>query len=116
MGEIVKHTPGPWVLETVDTSCGKCHKIGPFPRVAGKDSHACVYVDNSQWSVAGELTANARLIAAAPELLELAELVFGIVCESQGIAGYHLNGDVADWGEFEGIVALQDTLKKVRGE
>lgn len=29
--------------------------------------------------------------------------VLAVACSSQGIAGYHLNGDIADWEEFEFI-------------
>ena len=70
-----KHTPGPWTLETVDTQIGICHKVGPFPGSHGrKTGYACIYHDGAinQPSIAasGELYANARLIAAAPELLE----------------------------------------------
>ena len=40
-----KWTPGPWSLETVPTSCGVCHKIGPFPSKGIFHTHgyACVY-------------------------------------------------------------------------
>lgn len=67
---ITKHTPGPWTLETVQTSCGICHKIGPFPWRDGEPNHACIYVDNRHHANANELLANARLIAAAPTLLK----------------------------------------------
>lgn len=69
-------TPGPWNLTTVATSCGQCHKIGPFPpRNEGDDDrHACLYADYpSPFSSADrELLANASLIAAAPDLYRLA--------------------------------------------
>lgn len=68
------HTPGPWSIETVPTSCGICHKVGPFPgkRPDGKPRHACLYADYPSKSnpADDELAANARLIAAAPDLLE----------------------------------------------
>ncbi|MFX1724975.1 hypothetical protein [Stenotrophomonas sp. AS1] len=71
-----KHTPGPWALESVDTSVGSCHKIGPFPSAGVRSEvHACVYADrlrlglDDESPIAVELLANARLIAAAPELL-----------------------------------------------
>lgn len=61
-------TPGPWTLETVKTSCGICHKIGPFPWTDTEKNHACVYVDDRMaWKHGPELLANAHLIAAAPE-------------------------------------------------
>jgi hypothetical protein len=70
----IKHTPGPWTLETVTTSVGICHKIGPFPpkNQSEKLRHACLYADYPSTSNPAdqELLANARLIAAAPELLE----------------------------------------------
>jgi hypothetical protein len=74
MNEQPKHTPGPWVLETVKTSCGICHKIGPFPprQNGGKIRHACLYSDYDYALNPSDLQllANARLIAAAPDLLE----------------------------------------------
>lgn len=66
-----KHTPGPWKLETARTSSGVCHKIGEFKR-GDKITYGCVYDDyaspHNPESVA--LLANARLMAAAPDLLE----------------------------------------------
>ena len=74
----MKHTKGPWTLETVPTQVGICHKIGPFPSDGVYDStHACVYSNNTRMSdlghsfVGDELLANARLIAAAPEMFDL---------------------------------------------
>ena len=69
------HTKGPWTLETVKTTCGICHRIGPFPWRDNQANHACVYVDNAYIGdeahnpLAAELLANARLIAAAPDML-----------------------------------------------
>ena len=65
----MKHTPGPWYVETVPTSIGHCHKIQPV--------NACLYVDYRGIRATDPKTAvaeaNARLIAAAPELLEALE-------------------------------------------
>ena len=75
-----KHTPGPWVIETVPTSVGICHKIGPFPPRRPDDvkpRSACLYADypSVHNPADNELYANARLIAAAPELLEALEIL-----------------------------------------
>lgn len=66
------HTPGPWGMETVRTSCGVCHKVGPWPHKwrAGATMSACIYDDYpSPPEGTDTMLANARLIAAAPELL-----------------------------------------------
>jgi hypothetical protein len=68
-----QHTPGPWVFETVRTSCGVCHKIGPWPHAwrHGNTMHACIYDDYpSPPEGTDTMRANARLIAAAPDMLE----------------------------------------------
>ena len=67
------HTPGPWSMQTVRTSSGLCHKVGPFPGKRDGDAarHACLYADYPSPGNPSdeELAANARLIAAAPDLL-----------------------------------------------
>ena len=61
-----KFTREPVVLETVKTSCGVCHKIGPFPWTDTEKNHACIYVDDRMaWKHGPELEANAHLIVAA---------------------------------------------------
>ena len=70
-----KHTPGPWTMETVRTSAGVCFKVGPFPWKRGELNHACIYADYPSSADHAQCEANARLIAAAPELLALAERV-----------------------------------------
>ena len=69
-------TPGPWGLETVATSCGVCHKIGPWPHQwrHGSDMSACIYDDYPpSKSGTANMLANATLIAAAPTVT--AELI-----------------------------------------
>ena len=65
-----KHTPGPWLLRTAPTSAGLCHIVS-----AADWRGAFIYGDGIRKGVdyalpkAQELAANARLIAAAPDLL-----------------------------------------------
>ena len=56
--------------------------------------------------------ANAKLIAAAPDLLEALTNILKIVEDSEGVVGYHLNGDTAKWDEFDEIVNAIKTIKK----
>lgn len=63
----------------------------------------------------GDVAANARLIAAAPELLETLEMMMGIIDDSRGVDGYHLNGAVAEWDEFEEVELVRRVIAKVRG-
>ncbi len=93
-----KHTPGPWVLDTIPTSVGICHRIGPFPPRRPDDEtvrHACLYADypSAHNPADEELKANARLIAAAPDLLAALELVI-----REEAPAYH---DCIDNGEQE---------------
>jgi len=109
-----KHTPGPWELKTVPTSIGKCHKIGPF--------NACIYVDNinSRKQSDEEMEANARLIAAAPELLEAAKLAFPI------LYSLHLDNladiqEGATWSDMKShlnhvVATLSDAITKSEGK
>ena len=91
------HTPGPWSLETVKTSCGICHKVGPFPWKLGQHNHACIYVDYPNHDNRGlyedELAANARLIAAAPELL--AALLAAMTFIDSHVADPDITGEMA---------------------
>lgn len=69
---LVDVTPGPWVMETVRTSCGTCHRIGPFPRPAyasKPEGWACVYDDYPPGVGSPDLLANSRFIAAARDLV-----------------------------------------------
>ena len=64
-------TPGPWLLRTTPTSAGLCHIVS-----AADLRIAFIYGDlirkgvDDELPKAQELTANARPITAAPDLLE----------------------------------------------
>ena len=95
MGEH-KHTPGPWEVSKAGRSvlAGGVkinQSIGPFA--------ASVGVQNR---IDAELRANAKLIAAAPELLAACELALQ---------------DMIRWGIFgPGRNAVEAAIKKARGE
>jgi len=65
------HTPGPWKWKEVSTSIGRAFKINTPEHL--DDEHgliACIYDDNTSLNTRShdEHAANAKLIAAAPDL------------------------------------------------
>ena len=57
----------------------------------------------------------AQLTAQRDQLLVALQGMIDITSDSQGVAGYHLNGEVADWGEFEEWQAACDAIAKAKG-
>lgn len=46
--------------------------------------------------------------------LEALEGFANITNDSQGVAGYHLNGDTAEWDEFDEVDAASSTIEAIR--
>lgn len=49
------------------------------------------------------------------ELVEMLKFFESLISESSGVAGFHLNGAVASWGEFEEVTLLQEFIAKHGG-
>lgn len=47
-------------------------------------------------------------------LVEALEGLLSITSESYGVTGYHLNGEVAEWGEIEEVTAAEEVLVAFR--
>ena len=110
-----KHTPAPWVLAFGERQT--CHPGTTVAQVAPKfGAGPGGYWIFSNAETHGDQEADARLIAAAPELLEALKGVLAIVSDSRGVAGYHLNGDTAEWDEFDEVDAAIDAIAKATGE
>ena len=91
-----QHTPGPWTVVAIDWA----------------------ETGNARFEIAGIRRtgmADARLISAAPELLAALRGMLAIVNDSRGVAGYHLNGDTAEWDEFDEVDAARAAIAKVEG-
>ena len=69
----------------------------------------CMYISGRTEQ---EVNANAKLIAAAPDMLEALTNILKIVEDSEGVVGYHLNGDTAKWDEFDEVTNAIKTIKK----
>lgn len=94
-----KHTPGPWLFRTAPTSAGLCHIVS-----AADWRGAFIYGDGIRIGVddalpkAQELAANARLIAAAPDLLEALDVLlrrYVIAIGNEGIECYQARAAIA---------------------
>lgn len=137
-----KHTPEPWsLLEAGD--CIKHQVPVSSDRTSiltiateGAIAFGAVYsADDARRIVAcvnacrglstDELVQHGLVSAVGTELLELEQQrdellaalqgMIDIANDSQGVAGYHLNGEVADWGEFEEWQAACDAIAKAKG-
>lgn len=56
-----------------------------------------------------------RLECQRDELLAALQGMIDIASDSQGVAGYHLNGEVAGWDEFAEWQAACDAIAKAKG-
>ena len=59
---------------------------------------------------------NAAIKAERDGLRAIGEEIMGIVKESTGVVGWHLNGDILRWEQFEAIQALEEALAGQRQE
>jgi hypothetical protein len=103
-----KWTPGPWVVTGVEYDDVRIETLHPMPEA----SHAYgdqTIVGSSEWTYLED--ANARLIAAAPDLydaLEAAEESIVAFAEDMGVYGYSGASDV--------LAQVRAAMAKARGE
>ena len=92
MSEQAKHTPGPWLLRSSTVyaldATGTTNRFWAQPQVG--------WVENGvAYTSEDELTANARLIAAAPDLLAAANRALNYIQATEGELGITLDsGDM----------------------
>lgn len=115
-----KHTPGPWHI-AADRLDGRCqvpiNAVADNEAIAGVDARESVYsgygvrVDKAFRMETGQRRtwANARLIAAAPDLLEALQRVAHVPCEQP--AGAHCTmlsehtGKTCPWCQIRATIA-----------
>ncbi len=56
-----------------------------------------------------------RLEAERLELIKALEQFLDLVGDSHGVSGYHLNGDIAEWDEFECVGEAYELIKRIEG-
>lgn len=106
-----KHTPGPWYV----VDC-RHQKQGQLKIKSARGQHIANVLRTGP-----NPQADASLIAAAPDLLEklqrLVEDLDSLIASSDGVAGLHRNGDVAEWceltsgGQFEKWLSSLDEAR-----
>jgi hypothetical protein len=84
------HTPGPWHVETHDTILSVCctpTRAGEFPEICfqERDGHPEHGSITGRKRTSEELAANARLIAAAPELLDACRFALFTLQHREGL-------------------------------
>ncbi len=78
-----KHTPGPWMVQPFDDNEDGCSVIAVDPEIGMRSPRRgqvawCTTIAGAAFESPGRAIANARLISAAPDLLEalqVAELI-----------------------------------------
>ena len=68
--------------------------------------------DGDYWTLAAMYVED--LIKQRDELLAALQGMIDIASDSQGVAGYHLNGEVAEWDEFEELQAACGAIAKAK--
>lgn len=144
-----QHTPTPWTVEEVDYYDTHTHDIigsddvsiidgsnGLITEANARRIVACVNAcegiptdylespDNEATQIAKR--GYAEIIALRQQRDQLlaalkcvTEDILMLICESHGVAGLHLNGDVAPWGELEAggrlerLMSLPDACKLI---
>jgi hypothetical protein len=105
----MSHTPGPWEIK---------RDIGHFDSATSIRAHQLVGVNPSKyelsleiggWASVEKLEANARLIAAAPELLEALEAFDKAAKESTTIIGFAAKA-------FKLLTKTRAAIAKARGQ
>ncbi len=115
MTATTKHTPGPWALEEVRTDCGRAFRIGSGEMLkAGKG--CCIIYDDYPGNPENERKANARLIAAAPDLLEALEASLEEVkAWRAGLNTRNMN-TCKEGARFSDLSRSRAAIAKARGE
>ena len=80
MEQKAAHTPGPW-------NCNRSSASG-YDIVCSENSPTDVCVISRRDKTTGEIDANARLIAAAPELLEALREFVSLMPSAEGLGGH----------------------------
>lgn len=90
-----KHTPGPWAITPSTASRGEFYVLQPAPRADLQPKHIARIVGwGADYQQCPEMKANARLIAAAPDLLA----ALGVIANRTANSGDMIGETVRETG------------------
>lgn len=64
---------------------------------------------------AAEVSRLMQLEQQRDKLMAALENIIAITNDSQGVAGYHLNGDIAEWDSFQEIAEAEAVIAEAKG-
>lgn len=76
---------------------------------SGRDNDICTVWGSTE----EELNHRVAMIKKSYEMHEAWKNFMIIVNDSEGITGYHLNGDILQWGEIEEIHEIESLIKEL---
>jgi hypothetical protein len=108
----VSHTPGPWSVPPVHHTAYGCLQVW------ANDERSTVICDVSGAPSNPSALADARLIAAAPELMEAVTLLMEAMRmqEERESGAFHIKQEVALCIWNDALEAARAAIKKARGE
>lgn len=108
---MIKHTQGPWTpitdIESPDYGVVKSGDLCV--------ANTCVDLELNPVTKKSEIDANARLIAAAPDLLEALEIALEHVCCERGNLDMHYDHDGVNDIDLD-IKQIRSAIAKARGK
>lgn len=105
--EKVSHTPGPWTAERNDDD--ECYSIGTRANVPVGQRSVCLVHFGYDEPAESEQHANARLIAAAPELLAACKALDVALCNGFDTQDDRMAGRKA-------LIAAREAVAKAEGK
>ena len=132
---MIKHTPEPWAayqdasgdvfISSAETSFHIAEVGSEDDETVIPDANRIVACVNACAGISNEMLSDDCFnkmrcdrdanLSQRDELLAALEGLIAIVGDSYGVSGYHLNGDVAEWDEFEEVANAWDAIAKAKG-
>lgn len=78
--------------------------------------HLLAQIDQLKMLAKANADAMSKALGQRNALMDALGKVLAITEDSRGVAGYHLNGNMAEWGEFEEVAAAYELVNNIEAE